>query len=61
MAVPKRKTSKARVRSRKASHRTSPLKVRTDKKTGNKHRSHCIDPKTGMYRGKQVVSVTAED
>jgi len=60
MAVPKRKTSKARSRSRKASHRTSPLKLRVDEKTGNKHRGHCIDPKTGMYRGKQVVSVTAE-
>ncbi len=61
MAVPKRKVSKARTRSRKASHRTEPLTLRKDQKTGNIHRSHCIDPKTGMYRGKQVVSVTAED
>ncbi|MEM1158504.1 MAG: 50S ribosomal protein L32 [Verrucomicrobiota bacterium] len=61
MAVPKRKVSKAKSRARKASHRTEPLKLRRDKKTGNLHRSHCIDPKTGMYRGQQVVSVTAEE
>ncbi len=59
MGVPKRKTSKMRLRTRKASHRTEPAQLRTDSKTGNRHRSHTVDPKTGTYRGRQVLSVTA--
>jgi large subunit ribosomal protein L32 len=61
MAVPKRKVSKMRMRMRKASHRADPLQLRSDTKTGKRHRSHCVDPKTGTYRGRQVLSVTAED
>ncbi|MGF1678129.1 MAG: 50S ribosomal protein L32 [Candidatus Methylacidiphilales bacterium] len=60
MPVPKRKVSKARSRTRKASHRTAPLELRVDSKTGNIHRGHCIDPKTGMYRGKQVETIKTE-
>lgn len=60
MGVPKRKSSKMRLRTRKASHRTSPTELRLDSKTGSRHLSHCVDPKTGTYRGKQVLTVTAE-
>lgn len=60
MGVPKRKTSKMRLRTRKASHRTQPLKLRVDQQTGLRHRSHCVDPETGMYRGRQVIDITAE-
>lgn len=60
MGVPKRRTSKMRLRTRKASHRTKPLKLRVDKKTGSKHRSHCVDKSTGLYRGKQVLTVKTE-
>ena len=60
MGVPKRKTSKMRSRMRKASHRKDPLQLRTDSKTHGVHRSHCVDPKTGTYRGRQVLTVSVE-
>lgn len=62
MAVPKRKTSKMRSRHRKAGQRAQKKKtgLRTDKKTGAKHLSHRVDPKTGLYRGKQVLTVKTE-
>ncbi len=31
-----------------------------DKKTGERHRPHHIDMKTGMYRGRQVLNVKSE-
>ncbi|MDZ4789405.1 MAG: 50S ribosomal protein L32 [Blastochloris sp.] len=60
MGTPKRKTSKMRSRTRKASHRTKPLQLRTDKESKSSHRAHCVDPKTGTYRGRQVLTITAE-
>lgn len=49
-----------RSRMRKASHRKDPLQLRTDSKTHSAHRSHTVDPKTGMYRGRQVLTVSVE-
>ncbi|MEM9400801.1 MAG: 50S ribosomal protein L32 [Verrucomicrobiota bacterium] len=60
MAVPKGKTTKSKIRMRTASHRKDPVQLRTDTKTKSKHLSHRVDPVTGMYRGKQVLSITAE-
>ncbi|MDR1191051.1 MAG: 50S ribosomal protein L32 [Verrucomicrobiales bacterium] len=60
MGVPKRKTSKMRSRMRKASHRKDPLQLRTDTATHSVHRSHTVDPKTGIYRGRQVLTVSVE-
>ncbi len=60
MGVPKRKTSKMRLRTRKASHRSKPVSLRVDKKTGSKHLAHCVDRSTGLYRGRQVVTIEAE-
>ncbi|MEM9445914.1 MAG: 50S ribosomal protein L32 [Verrucomicrobiota bacterium] len=60
MAVPKSRTSKSKIRKRVASHRKDPIQLRTDTKTKSKHLSHRVDPATGMYRGRQVISVTAE-
>jgi ribosomal protein L32 len=45
---------------RKASHRKDPLQLRTDSKTHSVHRAHCVDPKTGTYRGRQVLTVNVE-
>lgn len=59
MAVPKRRVSKQRQRTRAAAQRKPRTVLRVDKKTGSTHRSHCVDPKTGTYRGRQVLSVTA--
>jgi large subunit ribosomal protein L32 len=60
MGVPKRKVSKMRKRQRKASHRRDAVTLRTDKETGSRHLSHRVDPVTGMYRGRQVLTVNVE-
>ena len=61
MGVPKRKTSKMRLRTRRAENaRTSPG-LYVDPKTGNRHHGHCVDAKTGMYKGRQVISRTVEE
>jgi large subunit ribosomal protein L32 len=60
MGVPKRKTSKMRLRTRKASHRKAAVQLRADKQTGSRHLSHRVDPKTGLYRGRQVLTVDTE-
>jgi large subunit ribosomal protein L32 len=55
MAVPKRKVSRMkRGFRRSADALTAPTYVE-DKKTGELHRPHHIDLKTGMYRGRQVL------
>jgi large subunit ribosomal protein L32 len=49
-----------RLRIRKAANAWSKPGLFVDKKTGSTHRGHTMDPKTGMYRGRQVVSKTVE-
>lgn len=58
MPVPKRKTSKSKSRSRKAAKRWTAPGLRVDATTGNRHHGHCVDPETGTYRGRQVISKT---
>jgi large subunit ribosomal protein L32 len=60
MGVPKRKTSKMRLRIRKAAHRKPAAKLRKDKKTGKRHLAHRVDPDTGTYRGRQVLTIKTE-
>jgi large subunit ribosomal protein L32 len=60
MAVPKRKVSRMkRGFRRSADALTAPTYVE-DKKTGELHRPHHIDLKTGMYRGRQVLEPKGE-
>ena len=55
MAVPKSKISKSRRNMRLAHDAlTSPTYVENPD-TGEVHRPHHIDLKTGMYRGRQVI------
>jgi len=54
MAVPKRKTSKARRDQRRSHHRIKATNVIEDKKTGEFRLSHHVDLKTGFYKGRQV-------
>ncbi len=55
MAVPKRKTSKARRNKRRSHHAISALNIVEDKKSGEYRLSHHLDLKTGMYNGKQIL------
>ena len=55
MAVPKRKTSKARRNKRRSHQRISSINIVEDKKSGEFRLSHHIDLKTGIYNGKQIL------
>ena len=55
MAVPKRKTTRSRAGKRRSHIKFSPKNVIEDKKSGEFRLPHHIDPKTGMYKGKQIL------
>ena len=55
MAVPKRKTSKARRNKRRSHHQISAVNIMEDKKSGEYRLSHHVDLKTGLYNGKQIL------
>jgi len=55
MAVPKRKTSKARRDKRRSHHKIYPINIIEDKKSGEFRLSHHVDLKTGLYNGKQIL------
>ena len=55
MAVPKRKTSKARRNKRRSHQRISSINIVEDKKSGEFRLSHHVDLKTGLYNGKQIL------
>ena len=61
MAVPKSKITKSK-RGMRRSHDS--LKNDTyveNKDTGELHRPHHIDMKTGMYKGKQIIKVKSKN
>ena len=55
MAVPKRKTSISKKKMRRSHHRLSSHNIIEDKKSGEYRLSHHMDPKTGFYKGRQVL------
>ena len=57
MAVPKSKITKSKRNMRRAHDALSSDAYVEDKTTGELHRPHHIDLKTGMYRGKQELKV----
>ena len=57
MAVPKSKITKSKRNMRRSHDALSSDAYVEDKTTGELHRPHHIDLKTGMYRGKQVLKV----
>ena len=64
MGVPKRKTSKQRKRQRIATQRARiDYKAASASTAGGTdyHLPHRVDLKTGMYKGRQVLVVSAED
>lgn len=57
MAVPKRKTSPSKRNMRRAHDALGKNAYVEDKDSGELRRPHHIDLKTGMYRGRQVLTV----
>ena len=60
MAVPKRKTSPSKRNMRRSHDALSQPVYVEDKNSGELRRPHHIDLKTGMYRGRQVLTPKAE-
>lgn len=56
-ALPKRKISKQRKRKRRSHHGLEVPHLVRDKKTGKLKPSHTVDPVTGKYDDKKIVSV----
>ena len=57
MAVPKRKTSKMKVRSRKAANRYKGVQITTCTACGAPATPHRVCSSCGMYKGKQILTV----
>ena len=56
MAVPKRKTSPSRRNMRRSHDALGANAYTEDKDTGELRRPHHVDLKTGMYKGRQVIT-----
>lgn len=61
MAVPKRKTSKSKKRSRKAQNLKKPVYRASASDSGAPALPHRVCPTTGMYKGRQVISVEVSE
>ncbi|MDI9848396.1 50S ribosomal protein L32 [Rhodoblastus sp. 17X3] len=62
MAVPKRKTSPMKRGFRRSADAIAAPTYVEDKDSGELRRPHHIDLKTGMYKGRQILTVkSAED
>ena len=57
MAVPKRKTTPSKRGMRRAHDALTADAYVEDKNSGELHRPHHLDVKTGMYKGRQVLKV----
>ena len=57
MAVPKKKVTKSRRNQRRAHDALKGATYVEDGDTGELHRPHHIDMKTGYYKGRQVLKV----
>lgn len=57
MAVPKRKISRMKRNNRRAHDALKAPTYVEDKESGELRRPHHIDPKSGRYRGRQVIAV----
>lgn len=57
MAVPKRRTSKMKKRTRRSGNRWRAGKLNVCSECGSAVRSHCACPSCGNYNGRQVLAV----
>jgi len=61
MAVPKRKTSPMKRGFRRSADALAAPTYVEDKDSGELRRPHHIDLKTGMYNGRQVLTIKAQE
>jgi len=57
MPNPKSRHSKSRTRQRRAHDALKVPQFYIDKDTGEAMKPHRIDPKTGIYKGRQIIEV----
>ncbi len=55
MAVPRKKVSRARRGKRRSGWRLAPVNLVEDKQSGQLHRPHHMLPRSGLYRGRQIL------
>lgn len=60
MAVPKRKTSKSKVRTRRQAHKGRVPAVKACPECGAPQQPHRVCPTCGHYRGRQVITIEAD-
>ena len=60
MAVPRKKVTKSKRGMRRSTDYLKADAYVEDKSTGELHRPHHMDLKTGMYRGRQVLDAKEE-
>ncbi len=60
MAVPKKKTSPSKRGMRRSADALKQPAYIEDKNSGELRRPHHVDLKSGMYRGRQVLTVKAD-
>jgi large subunit ribosomal protein L32 len=60
MAVPKRKTSRMKRGNRRSHDSLAAPTYVEDKESGELRQPHHIDPKSGRYRGRQVLAAKEE-
>ena len=60
MGVPKRRTSKSRIRTRRAVRKAKVMTVRPCPQCGAAQESHRVCPSCGYYRGRQVLTIKAD-
>ena len=61
MAVPRRKTSRMKRGFRRSHDALDAPTYVEDKDSGELRRPHHIDLKTGMYKGRQVLTIKKQD
>ena len=61
MGVPKRKTSKSKLRMRKASHKHKYPAAQKCPKCGAPRMPHRVCPSCGTYNGRQVLIIAADE
>ncbi len=60
MAVPMKKVTRSKRGHRRSGHASEQVTYVENKETGELHRPHHVDLKTGIYRGRQILEPKEE-